>query len=125
MEKRGLEGRQVLVVEDEMTIALVIEEMVLGVGAELVGPVARLDAALRLAREAMIDVAILDINIRGGASYGVADILAERQIPFIFCTGYGDWALEERHRDRPRLSKPFKTDELEDQILQLLTAPPG
>ena len=114
------EGRRVLVVEDEMTIALMIEEMLHDLGAQVIGPESRLDAALRLAGEAPIDAAILDVNIRGGNSYPVADILAERGIPFIFCSGYNEWALEERHRDRPRLMKPYSLKELEDQLIKLL-----
>lgn len=114
------EGCQVLVVEDEMTIALAIEETLVGLGAHVIGPVARLDAALKLATETEIDAAILDVNIRGGTSYAVADILAERGIPFVFCSGYSDWALEERHRDRPRLTKPFTAKGLELQMNVLL-----
>ena len=64
---------------------------------------------------------MLDINILGGNSYTVADILVERGIPFFFffCTGYSDWALEERHRNRPRLAKPFSSKGLQNQVLQL------
>lgn len=118
--QRIAEGRRVLVVEDEMTIALMIEEMLLDLGAEVIGPESRLDAALRLASEASLDAAILDVNIRGGNSYAVADILATRGIPFVFCSGYNDWALEERHRDRPRLMKPYSLKELENQLIKLL-----
>jgi CheY-like chemotaxis protein len=117
---RVAQGRQVLLVEDEMVIVVLIEDALLRLGAEVVGPVARLDAALRLAREAPIDAAVLDINIRGGKSYPVADALAGRGIPFVFCSGYGDWALEERYRDRPRLAKPFSSSDLEVQVLKLL-----
>ncbi|WP_426239194.1 response regulator [Pararhizobium sp. DWP1-1-3] len=116
------EGRQVLVVEDEMTIVLVIEDALLGMGAQVVGPASRLDAAIRLAKEAPIDAAILDVNIRGGNSYEVADILASRDIPFLLCSGYSDWAIEERHRDRPRLTKPYSSNELKAQLLQLLNS---
>lgn len=116
-------GRQVLVVEDEMLIALIIEETLLDLGVKIVGPVARLDAASRLARESSIDAAILDVNIRGGNSYAVADILAERQIPFLFCSGYSDWALDGRHRDRPHLTKPYSSEDLKNRVLQLLCAP--
>lgn len=120
--QRIAEGRRVLVVEDEMTIALMIEEMLLDLGVQVIGPESRLDAALRLAAEATLDAAILDVNIRGGNSYPVADILAERGIPFVFCSGYNDWALEERHRDRPRLNKPYSLMELENKVIQLLSA---
>jgi DNA-binding response OmpR family regulator len=116
-------GRQVLVVEDEMTIVVMIEDTLRQLGAEVVGPAARLDAALRLAKEAPIDAAVLDINIRGGNSYPVADILTERRIPFVFCSGYGDWAIDKRHRDRPRLQKPFSSSDLEARLLELLGVP--
>jgi DNA-binding response OmpR family regulator len=116
-------GRQVLVVEDEMTIVVMIEDTLRQLGANVVGPAARLDAALRLAREAPIDAAVLDINIRGGNSYPVADILTERGIPFVFCSGYGDWAIDKRHRDRPRLQKPFTSSDLEARVLELLGVP--
>ncbi|RDS78942.1 response regulator [Dyella monticola] len=123
--KRVIDGRRVLVVEDEMTVVLVIEETLLDLGIQVVGPVARVDTALSLAKESAIDAAILDINIRGGNSYGVADILAERRIPFLFCSGYSDVAVEERHRDRPRLAKPYSLRELQDRVLQLLGEAPN
>lgn len=122
-DRRIAKGRRVLVVEDEMTIAVAIEDTLQELGAEVVGPVSRLDAALRLAGEAPIDAAILDVNIRDGNSYPVADILVRRGIPFVLCSGYNDWALEERHRDHPRLTKPYTSKELEDRLLQVLTPP--
>ena len=115
--------RRVLVVEDEMTIALVIEESLIDLGVDIVGPAARLDAALQLARDEPIDAAILDVNIRGGNSYDVADVLEARGIPFVFCSGYNDWALAERHRNRPRLSKPYTSRALEAEVLAMLGMP--
>ena len=121
--ERGAEGRKVLVVEDEVIIAMVIEDTLLELGVEIVGPVESLDAALRLAREASIDAAVLDVNIRGGNSYPVADVLDERGIPFVLCSGHGDLALGERHRHRPRLTKPYSMRALGDQVLELLKTP--
>ena len=117
-------GRHVLVVEDEMSIVLEIETVLMAIGAQVVGPTAHLNAALRLAKEATIDVAVLDINIRGGTSYPVADILAGRAVPFVFCSGYGVWALEPTYRDRPHLAKPFTAPDLERQVLNLLASLP-
>lgn len=121
--ERTAGNRRILVVEDEMTIVVMIEETLLSIGAVVVGPVSRLDAALRLATEAHIDAAVLDINIRGGKSYEAGDILAQREIPFVFCSGYGEWALDERHRERPRLTKPFSPADLKAQIFHLLNLP--
>lgn len=123
VSKRLAEGRRVLVVEDEMTIVLMIEDTLLELGVEIVGPTAQLDAAVRLAKEAPIDAAVLDINIGSRNSYPVADILAERKIPFLLCSGYGNWALEHRHRDRPLLTKPYTSSDLEVRVLEMLGVP--
>jgi two-component SAPR family response regulator len=107
---------RVLVVEDETLIAIMIEEAFAELECEIVGPTGRLDTALRLANEGNFDAAILDVNIRGGKVYPVAELLVARGIPFVFASGYGDWALPETLRDRPRLMKPFTLSALEEQI---------
>ncbi len=122
-DRRIAEGRRVLVVEDEMIIALLIEDTLIDLGAVVVGPASHVEAAVKLAAEAPIDAAVLDVNIRGGNSYPVADVLSERGIPFVFCSGYSEWALEERHQDRPRLTKPYSSKELETVVLDLFGAP--
>jgi DNA-binding response OmpR family regulator len=109
-------GCRILVVEDEMMIALLIEETLRELGCVVVGPVSTLAAAVRLAREATLDAAILDVTIRGGQVYPVADQLRVRGIPFVLASGYGDWALPEVVQDRPRLTKPFTPRELEAQV---------
>lgn len=111
----GLAGRRFLVVEDEMLIAMSIEETLQGLGCVVVGPVAKLDAALRLAGEEALDAAVLDVTIRGGRVYPVAERLVVRGVPFVLASGYGEWALPESLRDRPRLTKPFTPEELEKQ----------
>ena len=69
MATDSLAGCRILVVEDEMLIAVMIEETLQDLGCVVVGPVAKLDAALRLARDEALDAAILDVTIRGGQVY--------------------------------------------------------
>ena len=80
---------RILVVEDEAIIAMLVEEMVLDFGSEVVGPAAKMDEALRLASHAPLDAAILDVNVGGVVVVPVADVLQQRGIPIIFATGYG------------------------------------
>lgn len=115
MPAAGLEGRRVLVVEDEMLIAMSIEETLQGLGCVVVGPVGKLDDALRLAGGEALDAAVLDVTIRGGKVYPVAERLLARGVPFVLASGYGEWALPENLRDRPRLTKPFTPKELGEQ----------
>jgi DNA-binding response OmpR family regulator len=116
MSANEIAGCRILVVEDEMLVAMTIEDPLQDSGGEIVGPVATLEAALKLAAEEEFDAAILDVTIHGGKVYPVAELLLKRGIPFVFASGYGDWALPEELRDKPRLTKPFTLAALEEQI---------
>ena len=117
-----LTGLRVLVVEDEAAISLLLEDMLLDFGCEVIGPAARLAAALdTLARE-KIDLAILDVNVAGEPIYPVAEALAERSIPFVFSTGYGSAGIRDAYRDRPVLQKPFAQNDLKQKLLMAKTS---
>ena len=98
---------RVLIVEDEAAISILMEDMLVDFGTEIVGPAARMADAIRLAREADVDLGVLDINLAGEATYPVADVLRSRGIPFVFATGYNLSALPESFRGSPTLQKPF------------------
>lgn len=116
MTADSLTGCRILVVEDELLIAMIIEETLQDLGCVVVGPVGRLDAALRLAKDETLDAAILDVSIRGGKVYPVAEQLLARGIPFMLASGYGEWALPDAFRAKPRLTKPFTTQRLGEQV---------
>jgi CheY-like chemotaxis protein len=116
-----LQGCRVLVVEDETVLAVTIEEILQDLGCVVVGPVGRLEAALKLATDGRLDAAVLDISIRGGLVFPVAEKLRTRQIPFVFASGYGEWALPDAFADQPRLTKPFTVQELEAAMRSLCT----
>jgi CheY-like chemotaxis protein len=118
----GGQKPRILVVEDEFMVGLLIEDMVLDFGGAVVGPAARFDCALQLARDADIDVAILDINLAGTLSYPIARVLRERGIPLIFATGYGESVLSTEFRDHPVLAKPFARKEFDEALSAALLA---
>lgn len=117
----ALRGLRILVVEDEMTIAMLLEDMLVELGCVVVGPVARLSQAVHLAMEESIDGALLDLNVAGAEVYAAADKLAARDIPFAFVTGYGTGHLKEPYRQRPSLQKPFRRHQLERVLVGLTT----
>ena len=122
MNADGLAGLRVLVVEDETVIAVLIEEALLELGCIVIGPVGKLDAALRLADSEQLDGAILDVTIRGGNVYPVAHRLAARGIWFVLASGYGNWALPKSLQGQHRLTKPFTRRELEATVRLLCHA---
>ena len=115
---------RVLVVEDEAMIAMLVEDMVLDFGSEVVGPVANMQEAIRLAQSAELDAAILDINVGGTVIFPVADILTDRGIPLIFATGYGSKGLPPRFQNSPTLPKPFSYQSLEEALRNALAGQP-
>lgn len=112
-----LNGLRVLVVEDEAAISLLLEDMLLDFGCEVVGPAARLAAALEVAQNAELDLAILDVNVAGEPIYPVAEALHGRGIPFVFSTGYGSSGIKDAYRDRPVLQKPFAQHDLKQKLV--------
>ena len=115
---------RVLFVEDEAMVSILIEDMLLDLGVEVVGPASQMDTAVALARSAEIEAAVLDINIGGQLTYPVADILKGRGIPVIFATGYGSTALPERFRGTPTLHKPFDRSRFEEVMQAALAQSP-
>ncbi|HEX8192801.1 MAG TPA: response regulator [Allosphingosinicella sp.] len=103
---------RILVVEDEMLVAMNIEDMLLALGHEVAGLASRLQPALQLAQEGDFDLAMLDVNLAGETSFPVADILRQRGIPYLFATGYGIDGIEEGYRGAPVLQKPFRSRDL-------------
>ena len=109
-------GCRILVVEDETLIAFEIEAVLEALDCAIIGPVSTLEGALRLAQDAKPDAAILDVTVRGGKSYPVAEQLLARGVPFVLSSGYGEWSLPDKLRGQPRLNKPFTAAELEEQV---------
>jgi CheY-like chemotaxis protein len=113
-----LNGLRILVVEDEAAISLLLEDMLLDFGCEVVGPAARLASALELAANEALDLAILDVNLAGEPIYPVAEALHNRSVPFVFSTGYGSAGIKDLYRDRPVLQKPFAQHDLKQKLLK-------
>ncbi len=99
--------RKLLVVEDEMLAAMLMETMLTALGHAVVGPVAREEPALAAIERAEVDAVIVDVNLRGTPTFAVVEAAARRGIPYLFVTGYGRNQLPSAWGDAPLLQKPF------------------
>lgn len=108
----AIDGKRVLLAEDEPIIAMSAEDMLIDLGCIVVGPAFSAAAAAELAHNAQFDAALLDVNLGDGPSFPVASILQKRRIPFSFVTGYGQTGLPPDFLCVPVLAKPYTKDAL-------------
>ena len=116
-------GGSVFLVEDEVMIRMMVADMLEELGYSIAAESGEISDALKLAQSVEFDLAILDVNVNGKVISPVADMIASRNRPFIFATGYGSSGLPAEYRDRPALQKPFQIETLGRAIEQALKRP--
>jgi CheY-like chemotaxis protein len=115
----GLNGRHILIVEDEMILALDLSDIVGTFGCTSV-VAGRIGKALPLIDAQAFDAAILDLNLAGEPVYPVADELGRRGIPYVIATGYGVDGVLASYRSHPILAKPYSRREVETALMTAL-----
>lgn len=126
MTEVALAGRRVLLVEDEMLVAMLVESALEDENCVVVGPYGGVSEALEAARGERLDLAVLDINLAGELVFPVAEALEARGVPFLLLSGYGSVALPSNRRHWPVCAKPFSLQELVTVLGGLLAdAKPG
>ena len=117
---RMLADACVLLVEDSMIIALDTEDMLKDLGAAAVQTAASVSRARALIADEKFDFAVLDVNLGAENSAEIARILADRKVPFVFATGYGDGtAFLADHPDAPVINKPYGPDHIRQALAQI------
>ena len=115
----ALAGLRILVVEDEMLIAMLMEQMLQELRCEVIGPVSSVEEAIAAVRAHPPDGVLLDINLRGATSSPAAHEFIDRAVPFLLVTGYD--ANDNQcpaFQTASRIRKPFDTEDLADGMLE-------
>lgn len=118
-----LHGLRILVVEDEILVAMILEEMLRDLGCEVIGPKGSVSSALEAIEQQNFDAVILDVNLKGERAEPVANALADHGIPFIFASGYSRPDLPARFASRPFLRKPYESATLAEILKTTLLEP--
>lgn len=106
-----LDGRNILVVEDEAIVSMLIEDMLLDLGARATCT-GSVSSALASIGDETPDAAVLDVNLGRETTFPVAERLAAAGVPFVFSTGYGGTAIPSQWADRPIVQKPYVIEDL-------------
>jgi DNA-binding NarL/FixJ family response regulator len=115
-----LRGRQILVVEDEPLVSMMIEDVLVEAGGNIIGPAATAEEALKLLDGADVECAVLDIKLMNGSSRSVAEALAGRGIRFIVVTGIDEKQVPSEYNGAPVVQKVFAPHELVDAVADVL-----
>ncbi|MEZ0468319.1 response regulator [Phaeobacter sp. SYSU ZJ3003] len=108
-----VKGKHILVVEDEYLVAADLSDTLQEMGATVIGPFSSVQEALTAVTSVeQLDAATLDVTLGQEKSFGVAEALQKRGVPFVLLTGYDDGSLPETLRDVPRCDKPFDVSKL-------------
>jgi CheY-like chemotaxis protein len=121
----GLTGRKILVVEDEMLIAMLLEDLLEDLGCQVLGPVANVPQALELTAKEHPDAAVLDVNLGTEPVYPVADALTRAEVPFVFVTGYGQAGLIDAYGGHATIMKPFDPETFAGELAEGLRQSEG
>lgn len=119
----GLQGRRVLIVEDEMLVAMELESLLAQEGYSVLGPTPSIARALAVLDQERPDAALLDVNLNGEPAIAVAARLSEQGVPFVLITGYGEaQSREPELRNAPRVDKPVNQQELLRVLARILAS---
>jgi CheY-like chemotaxis protein len=116
-----LNGRRVLVVEDESLVAMLLETILEDMECIPIGPASNVDEGEAMARDTIdLDAALLDVNVAGRQVFPVAEALRARGVPFVFSTGYGEGGLPEEWRGSATVQKPFTEAAIRDALMKAM-----
>lgn len=122
----GFENLHVLVVEDEMLIAINLEQILMDSGVSEITTASSSEDALQKIRYVKPDVAILDVNLGHETSVAVAEELKRRGIPFMLTTGYGDRSgLVEQFSEVTILNKPYEAAAIISSLSAITNSEPA
>jgi CheY-like chemotaxis protein len=116
----SLQGKRILVIEDELLLALCVGQALEEKGCKVIGPATSVRQGLNLVEKTTVNGAILDINLNGELVYPVAKALMGRNIPFLFTTGYNSLDVPSSFRSVPRLDKPVEPGLLIQVLKQIM-----
>lgn len=114
----GIEGRRILIVEDDVVSASSLAQSLRELGGIPIGPVTSLEQARTLVAVRRLDAAVLEMNLRGSDIWPVAEMLRARRIPYLYATAVGDPGGGTH--DAPVLEKPLQADILRSALQTLV-----
>lgn len=114
-----LQGAHVLLLEDDAMINLAMTEILEEMGCRVSAFLHLAESFAAIERD-VPDAAVLDVNIGGEMSYGLAERLHDKGVPIVFQTGYASPALSGKWNSFPHCYKPCDAAELKALLIKAI-----
>jgi light-regulated signal transduction histidine kinase (bacteriophytochrome) len=122
METRPLQGLSVLLLEDNLIVALEAEDFLRTLGASSIATASSIGAAEKVCETTLVDFAVLDVNLGFENSLSFAARLRSANTPFVFASGYGEQEVPGESRvSELTVSKPYNLESLRAAIALTLS----
>ncbi|MET0330361.1 MAG: response regulator [Dyella sp.] len=107
-----------MVIEDNLFLAMALEEVLVHLGHQVTASAQSLEQALSLVEQANVDCAIVDVDLRGQDAFPLLDRLRQRAIRYVLATGLPLSEIPEHYRRGVLVTKPYDAGELDRAITQ-------
>ncbi|MDB5473247.1 MAG: response regulator receiver protein [Devosia sp.] len=124
-ETADLNGKRIIVVEDDFMLATDMCRTLRDLGATVLGPAPTPFYAMHLIGRKKIDAAVLDVRLHGANVFEVAGMLQDQGVPILFATGSDRKSIPGRFQDALLLEKPFDPKRLAIELQTLTRRPPA
>ncbi|MXO86047.1 response regulator [Altererythrobacter aurantiacus] len=120
MTDQRLQGRRILLVEDEYFQAMEMKSFLESGGADVVGPTGKWSEVPALLEDNPVEAAVLDINLGSGPNFDVARQLREDEVPILFLTGYDESVVPDDLSQTTCLKKPASRAAIIDHLAEMI-----
>lgn len=120
--KPRLQGKRILIVEDEFVVGELLRTCVEREGGVAIGPALTEQIAIDLLSREQPHAALLDVSLIDGSSVQLAGYLEARAVPYAILTGYSVEALPLELKRAPYLGKPVAPGPLVEMMEQLVSS---
>ncbi|MAE89678.1 response regulator [bacterium] len=116
----------VLLCEDEYIVALDLQLLLEEFGYEVIGPFDSFSKGLKALNEVRPDMAVLDVRLRDGEVFPLADKLNELGVGLVFHSGHvQDADIAEKYGNAMCCHKPIDTKRLQHALQKVCSASPA
>ena len=122
--QKGYAMLHILVVEDDLLVATLLEDLIIETVQAVVVITASLAGTEKVLHDAF-DLVFLDVEVTDGETYEIAKQLKARRVPYVFVSGTSVDRLPPELKASPFIAKPYRREQIERALFARDLRRPG